>query len=217
MNTTAHAHPNHHADLETCLELVNTLAYDDETVTDDLSSPEAAVGFLADHGLAHREALQAQAERDPAWLADVVAARDAMRDLWDAEVEGRSAAAGTVDRLNAILAHAPRAALVPAIAGVSVGHRHVDEDPTAEALARAIQPMLDAIAAGETARFRVCANDGCRWVFEDTSRGGHRRWCSMSSCGNRAKAKRFRSRKRAGDDPAAAVGETPGADEAPAG
>ena len=60
---------------------------------------------------------------------------------------------------------------------------------------------MAAIATGETARFRVCANDGCRWVFEDTSRGGRRRWCDMSSCGNRAKVRRFRSRRRRGEGP----------------
>ncbi|MCP3803242.1 ABATE domain-containing protein [Allokutzneria sp. A3M-2-11 16] len=36
--------------------------------------------------------------------------------------------------------------------------------------------------------------DGCGWFFMDTSRGHRRRWCSMKTCGNQAKAARFRSR-----------------------
>jgi predicted RNA-binding Zn ribbon-like protein len=42
---------------------------------------------------------------------------------------------------------------------------------------------------------KVCAADGCGWVFLDSSKNGTRRWCSMKLCGNRAKTERFRSRK----------------------
>ena len=45
---------------------------------------------------------------------------------------------------------------------------------------------------------RECAADDCAWLFIDTSRNHSRRWCSMSSCGNRAKVHQFRQRKRAG-------------------
>ncbi|GAB3753885.1 CGNR zinc finger domain-containing protein [Microlunatus parietis] len=34
--------------------------------------------------------------------------------------------------------------------------------------------------------------DRCGWYFLDTSRGRRRRWCSMKTCGNQAKAARFR-------------------------
>jgi predicted RNA-binding Zn ribbon-like protein len=43
-------------------------------------------------------------------------------------------------------------------------------------------------------RVRQCG--GCDWLFLDTSRNHLRRWCSMSSCGNRAKVRRFNERKR---------------------
>src|SRR6185437_4388102 len=39
-------------------------------------------------------------------------------------------------------------------------------------------------------RVRRCANDKCLWLFLDASKSGTRRWCDMSSCGNRAKAQR---------------------------
>ncbi|GAB2709980.1 CGNR zinc finger domain-containing protein [Nocardia thraciensis] len=38
---------------------------------------------------------------------------------------------------------------------------------------------------------RTC--DRCGWFFLDSSRGRRRRWCSMKTCGNQAKAARFRS------------------------
>ena len=46
-----------------------------------------------------------------------------------------------------------------------------------------------------TDRLRICANETCRWVFYDDSRTGRRKWCDMSTCGNRAKAARHRARQ----------------------
>lgn len=40
---------------------------------------------------------------------------------------------------------------------------------------------------------RAC--DRCGWFFIDSSRGRRRRWCSMKTCGNQAKAARYRSAK----------------------
>jgi predicted RNA-binding Zn ribbon-like protein len=40
-----------------------------------------------------------------------------------------------------------------------------------------------------------CAGPRCGWLFVDESPGRRRRWCSMQDCGNRAKVRRFRSRR----------------------
>lgn len=45
-------------------------------------------------------------------------------------------------------------------------------------------------------RLRPCANDECRLFLLDHSRAGTARWCSMSGCGNRMKARRHYSRTR---------------------
>jgi predicted RNA-binding Zn ribbon-like protein len=156
-----------------------------------------AIHFLATRGLAHAEALHDQALPDAdAWLARVHTSRAAMREVWDAEVERRIPDQRALDVVNAILRVAPRIELVARDGCCGVGHRHRSDDPAGEALARLVQPMVEAIAAGTTDRFRICANDGCRWVFADTSRAGRRRWCDMASCGNRAKVRRYRSRRR---------------------
>ena len=46
------------------------------------------------------------------------------------------------------------------------------------------------------ARVRQCANPACGWLFLDNSKSGNRRWCSMSACGNRAKAHRHYLRQK---------------------
>jgi predicted RNA-binding Zn ribbon-like protein len=206
--TTARQHAPHPvdhahvADLDACLDLINTVELDGPggLPEDSLSTTDAAVAWLAGRSLAHEDALRSQASRDQAaWLGRVHGTRQALREVWEATVEGRSADAAAVRTLNEVLRHAARPELQPTLAGIAVGHRHEAADPTGEALARLAEPLVDAIAAGDTSRFRICANDACRWVFEDTSRGGRRRWCDMTSCGNRAKVRRFRSRRRAGD------------------
>ena len=46
----------------------------------------------------------------------------------------------------------------------------------------------------EAGRVKLCRGRGCGWLFLDETRGGRRRWCSMATCGNRAKARRSHRR-----------------------
>ena len=53
------------------------------------------------------------------------------------------------------------------------------------------------LASDRLDRVRQCADDrGCNYLFIDTSRNRSRRWCSMESCGNRAKARRHYKRQQ---------------------
>lgn len=50
------------------------------------------------------------------------------------------------------------------------------------------------LLADRPARIRACGNPQCVLHFYDVSKNGTRRWCSMNSCGNRAKAQRHYAR-----------------------
>ncbi len=50
------------------------------------------------------------------------------------------------------------------------------------------------VAGGTPERLRKCADPSCRLMFYDVSKGGRRRWCSMQTCGVRAKVRAFRER-----------------------
>src|SRR3954454_21339670 len=81
----------HVADLETCLDLINTVEYTDGIPEEHIPDVDAAVSYFASHGVAHADALRAQAAAQPAaWLSRVYRARGALREIWDAAVEGRS-------------------------------------------------------------------------------------------------------------------------------
>ena len=62
-------------------------------------------------------------------------------------------------------------------------------------LARALAIVARAEADGTWARLKTCPADDCGWAFYDFSRNHSRTWCSMSVCGNRAKARTYRSRQ----------------------
>jgi predicted RNA-binding Zn ribbon-like protein len=65
-------------------------------------------------------------------------------------------------------------------------------------LALVLWSAADLMLTGEQARIRRCASDECLWLFVDRSKTATRRWCDMTSCGNRAKARRHYLRARPG-------------------
>jgi predicted RNA-binding Zn ribbon-like protein len=42
---------------------------------------------------------------------------------------------------------------------------------------------------------RVCAGQGCGWLFLDGTRNASRRWCSADDCGRRERVRRHRARR----------------------
>ncbi len=206
----AHSNPHgHQVDLEVGLDNVNTRALSRNGLTDRLATADAALHWFREHGLMHDESLREQLARvtaDPETserlLQRVHKVRAAMRELVDASVDRRTPDPKALDRVNRMLRSPYSYYLVPAPDGVSLDHRH-DGDPVEGALARLVESVAREVSQGHPERLRICANDECRWAFNDHSPTGRRKWCDMNTCGNRAKAARFRERLRAG---AAAVG-----------
>ena len=69
-----------------------------------------------------------------------------------------------------------------------------DPGPADAAPATMLGAVAHAVADGTWTRLKACREPGCRWVYYDYSRKRSRTWCSMASCGNRAKARAFRRR-----------------------
>jgi predicted RNA-binding Zn ribbon-like protein len=56
-------------------------------------------------------------------------------------------------------------------------------------------PAAALLTSDDARHVRACPGRACGWLFLD--RSGRRRWCTMATCGNRAKARRFTERHRA--------------------
>jgi predicted RNA-binding Zn ribbon-like protein len=72
-----------------------------------------------------------------------------------------------------------------------------------------------AAADGSWGRMKVCADHGCRWAFYDNSKNRSRNWCNMAVCGNRAKAREFRRRRRSGGEAEQGAGSPRGSAAGP--
>lgn len=58
------------------------------------------------------------------------------------------------------------------------------------------EAVADLLSSGEPTLVKQCEADDCVIYFYDTTKNHARRWCSMSLCGNRAKAAAHYRRKR---------------------
>ena len=72
-----------------------------------------------------------------------------------------------------------------------VGQVEVQASLTALIMASATALLGD---QREVARLKMCKGRACGWLFVDESRNGRRIWCTMETCGNRAKARRHYAR-----------------------
>ena len=102
----------------------------------------------------------------------------------------RAALSGDTAPVNAVLAHG-RVALRLGAHGAPEREVEVDEEGWRLPWLAA-QNLLEL----DRDRLRACAGHDCVLHFYDTSRAGKRMWCSMTGCGNRAKARRHYERSR---------------------
>ena len=130
-------------------------------------------------------------------LEGALAFREAIYRIFTAVSEGDVPKANDLNTLNDMLSSA-------------LGHSRVvhseqgfawdwarDEDTLDQMLWPIARAAVDLLTSAERIKVRECANDTCGWLFIDTSKNHSRRWCSMSDCGNRAKARRHYARLRA--------------------
>ncbi|HEX2205294.1 MAG TPA: ABATE domain-containing protein [Longimicrobium sp.] len=61
---------------------------------------------------------------------------------------------------------------------------------------RVAESAAELLTRGDLGRVRRCQGEDCTRLFLDNTKNGRRRWCDMSHCGNIAKVRRYRSRRR---------------------
>jgi predicted RNA-binding Zn ribbon-like protein len=134
----------------------------------------------------------------PEVLAEARGLREAIDACVTALVDGTPFPPAAVRRIDAWLKYAGvRPALALDGAGVPVlGERGEGHSPRRALGVIALDAARMLGDPAERARVRVCASDTCSARFYDRSPAGRRRWCSMRTCGNEAKARRHRARAR---------------------
>ena len=185
---------------EVCLDLANTVDPRFGEPRDDyLASYRELVAWAAHARIlsaSEAERLVALGDRHPTQAERVrsraVSLREAVYALF-APGSGRTEDGLAVlnEELRAAAAHA---VLVPAADAYARVYRSGDGlDPMLWPCAQSAAELL--LAPARRARTGECDGEDCGWLYVDTSKAGRRRWCSMRSCGNRAKAQRYRARR----------------------
>jgi len=173
------------APLELVQRFVNSI--DLESGEDELESAEALRSWLA-----ARELMGAREGVGAADLRRALDVREGLRALLlrnnGLEFDGHRverldrAAARAGVRVSFSAAGEP--ALVPAAAGVD------------GALAQLLAIVERSVADGSWERLKACPREECEWAFYDRTKNRSGRWCRMEECGNLAKARAFRERRR---------------------
>jgi predicted RNA-binding Zn ribbon-like protein len=176
--------------LELVRQFVNTR--DVEEGTDELSSPSALAGWLAERGLLPRSR-----RLDDADLRRATALREGLRRLLRAN-HGEPVDREAVKVLNRQISKAPLVARFADDGGLEL-------EPAGSGLDAAVASLFEivreAMLEGTWPRLKVCSADECEWAFYDRSRNRSGTWCEMAVCGNRAKVRTYRQRERGSAGP----------------
>ena len=162
----------------------------------DLASWAQQVGLLTAEQ-AHR--LNETAARQPAEAAIVleraIELREAIYRTFSAIAHGRPAHAADVTLLNAWLSESTGRLQLEQTAAGFAWRWGGNEAALERMLWPVARSAAELLVSEDLDQVKECADDrGCGWLFLDTSRNQSRRWCSMESCGNRAKVRRHRSK-----------------------
>lgn len=184
-----------------CLDFVNTWADRGRPETDGLKTYGLLLAFARQTHLIDAQGQQDLAMRAQAKPGLAHAALRAARNLREALYGICSARAHDRGLPNTDLA-CLNGALREALSNLQLGFQGKalawQWPRAAAALTSPLWPITWAAAellTGDGAPIRECGGEHCTWLFLDVSRGHSRRWCSMASCGNRAKARRHYHRQ----------------------
>jgi len=191
------------------LDFVNTLDWRDRPV-DEGGAQETVISYaallawcrrLGIIGSATLTALEAQAETAPAKAeavrAEAVALREALHRLAQSARQGKSAKSADLDVLNTCLLRYPEGRTIAPASGGFAWKSHGEGLKLGSPLGAIARLGAELLVTAEPGSIRCCAGPECGWLFHDSSPNKRRRWCSMESCGNRAKARRHYQRVKA--------------------
>jgi predicted RNA-binding Zn ribbon-like protein len=128
-------------------------------------------------------------------LEDVLALREAIHRIATALARKQPPAEADLAIVKACCARAIAAAeLAPGPEGFR--WRWPTDPPVPETI---LGPLALSAAGllreSDLSRIKQCAGEHCGWLFFDLTKNKSRRWCEMSVCGTRAKARRFAGKR----------------------
>lgn len=179
-------------DSDLCLAYANTRYWrGTATPTEELNGPDDLLRWVAQSERIPAELLRHCAAADRVF-DDALRMREVIHRCFAATARGEHPDAKDLAEFNTALAQAPARQQVR-LGGWEIG----SPGPSVHLLlAPVLWSAADLLVGNQLPRVRQCSNPDCGWLFLDNSKSGNRRWCSMSACGNRAKAHRHYQRQK---------------------
>jgi predicted RNA-binding Zn ribbon-like protein len=175
------------------VDFVNTRRERWRRGVETLVTPEDLATWLVRAGV-----MDASASVTQKVLAQAVDLREAIDTLLVGVIEGTPVA--PTEAITLIDDWLVFAGVRPQLVAGQDGAPLLTERAAADSPRRALGTIaLDAatmLGTDQRSRIRICASETCSGRFFDRSPAGRRRWCSMRTCGNEAKARRHRQRQR---------------------
>jgi predicted RNA-binding Zn ribbon-like protein len=153
-------------------------------------------------GLAEERRLLALAQRHKRRAAQVLAEALELRALLDriftGLAEGKAPKAADLAALNARLATSLQRSRIARGPGGFAWRDAAGEGALDRMLPEVVRSAAELLVSPELGLLRRCNGWNCGWLFLDLSRTRRRRWCDMRVCGNRAKVRAARARRKRG-------------------
>jgi len=129
-------------------------------------------------------------------LRFAIIVREALFRVLDAAAENRQPEAADMQAFNAILARAMSHLHMTPTSANFCWTCALDENDLETMIWPVVWSAAELMTSHDLHYLRECASDDCEWLFLDTSKNHSRRWCSMTTCGNRSKARIHYQRTR---------------------
>ncbi len=177
------------------LDFVNTVEYrNTEREIDWLTSYFDALGWAERASIltsAMMDRLWEQAENQDSsfWYEEVLSRREVLHTLFFRIISQVPDSAPAIQEFNALY-RSVRRRIDAGADGFSWMFPEIEAEPVGF-LQPVVQAAADVLVTGNPERLKRCSDSECGWLYYDTSKNNSRRWCSMKTCGNRAKAGKF--------------------------
>ena len=163
---------------------------------EDLLAWAGRVGLLREDQVGR---LTHQAARQPDEAARVFAAALGLREviyrIVVAQTKGKNPPKQDLTILNSVLSQLTGGAQVVYHTDRFEWQWNFDENTLETPVWILALSAVDLMTSEYYERVGQCADeDGCGWLFVDTSKNHSRRWCDINDCGNRAKQRRYQKR-----------------------
>jgi predicted RNA-binding Zn ribbon-like protein len=180
------------------VDFVNTRRERWRRGVETLVTPEDLATWLVRAGVMEASAQAGVVTRKV--LAQAIDLREAIDTLLVGTIDGTPVASTEAITLidDWLVFAGVRPQLVTDVAGAPLLTERAAADSPRRALGTIALDAATMLGTDQRSRIRICASDTCSGRFFDRSPAGRRRWCSMRTCGNEAKARRHRQRQRQG-------------------